>query len=192
MAKYDVSYSCGHEGTVTLFGPTAERDRKIEWMASQGRCPECYKAHISEQREQSSKEAAEKAKILGLPQLTGSEKQIAWAESIRMSSIEKFTRDVVGPDGTLSDMLQKLQSLQDAGTDTEKRGAEFALNLVREPNAKWWIDHRRDYTPGLLAIHRPNLEFPDLGLMVRSHLNLIELSHEKQKAEPEAQLPATN
>lgn len=44
MAKYDITYSCGHTGTVQLYGPGKERDRKIEWYETQADCPDCYKA----------------------------------------------------------------------------------------------------------------------------------------------------
>lgn len=42
--KYSVKFSCGHEATVQLFGPTKERNRKIEWFEEQGLCPACYAA----------------------------------------------------------------------------------------------------------------------------------------------------
>jgi hypothetical protein len=42
MAKYEVTYACGHIGTVNLFGETAERDRKVEWLKKQD-CWECQK-----------------------------------------------------------------------------------------------------------------------------------------------------
>lgn len=48
MAKYDVTYSCGHEGTVELFGKEKDRQRKIEWYESTGLCPECYKKEMRE------------------------------------------------------------------------------------------------------------------------------------------------
>ena len=44
MAKYDVRFSCGHEGTVELFGKGKDRDIKIRWYESSGICPDCYKA----------------------------------------------------------------------------------------------------------------------------------------------------
>lgn len=44
MAKYEAKFSCGHTAEVTLFGPYAERDRKLAWYAESGLCPECYKA----------------------------------------------------------------------------------------------------------------------------------------------------
>lgn len=43
MAKYDITYSCGHKGEITLFGKTSERERKIAWYESTGLCPDCKK-----------------------------------------------------------------------------------------------------------------------------------------------------
>nr|DAL08165.1 MAG TPA: pepsin inhibitor [Caudoviricetes sp.] len=42
--KYDITYSCGHDGTVDLWGKGAERERKISFFERCGLCPECYKA----------------------------------------------------------------------------------------------------------------------------------------------------
>jgi len=44
MAKYGVTYSCGHTGTVQLFGKHTERERKLAWYAAEAKCPECYKS----------------------------------------------------------------------------------------------------------------------------------------------------
>lgn len=41
--KYTITYSCGHEGTIELFGKGSERQRKIDYMERCGLCPECYK-----------------------------------------------------------------------------------------------------------------------------------------------------
>lgn len=41
MAKYDVTYACGHTGVVSLFGPNKDRERKLEWLAGQ-LCPACW------------------------------------------------------------------------------------------------------------------------------------------------------
>lgn len=30
--KYDITYSCGHEGTVDLWGKVSERERKINFF----------------------------------------------------------------------------------------------------------------------------------------------------------------
>lgn len=41
MAKYNVTYKCNHEGIVELFGKSADRERKLEWLETT-LCPECY------------------------------------------------------------------------------------------------------------------------------------------------------
>ena len=49
--KYDVIYSCGHEGTVELFGKGSERERKLYWYEHEAVCPECYKKQLREKEE---------------------------------------------------------------------------------------------------------------------------------------------
>lgn len=52
MAKYDVTYSCGHAGVVELFGKEKDRQNKIQWYESDGLCPECYKKKMLERQSQ--------------------------------------------------------------------------------------------------------------------------------------------
>jgi len=49
MAKYNITYSCGHEGTVQLFGKSEERERKIKYYEEFGLCTECYKKQKQEE-----------------------------------------------------------------------------------------------------------------------------------------------
>lgn len=79
--KYEVKMSCGHTETIQLFGKCADRERKIEWLERYGLCEECKK-------EQAAKEI-KKAEEAGLPELEGSEKQIAWAAKIRNGFMPK-------------------------------------------------------------------------------------------------------
>jgi len=44
MAKYEVTYACGHKGEVNLFGSHRSRESKIAWYADCCLCPECYAA----------------------------------------------------------------------------------------------------------------------------------------------------
>jgi len=44
MAKNEVTFACGHTETVTLFGPKDERQKRIEWLAQNGTCTQCWKA----------------------------------------------------------------------------------------------------------------------------------------------------
>lgn len=89
MAKYDVTYSCGHEGVVNIIGPVKDREWKREREESK-MCPDCWRSYIEEERERKNREAAEKAAEMELPELTGSPKQIAWANTLRQQFIDLF------------------------------------------------------------------------------------------------------
>ena len=77
--KYDITYSCGHAGTVELYGKTSERESKIRWYETTAVCPECYKKQ--------QEAAAETTTKYELPGLEGSEKQVAWAKKLMESAI---------------------------------------------------------------------------------------------------------
>jgi hypothetical protein len=42
MAKYNVTFSCGHTESKELFGSERERRAKIEYWEKSGKCTECY------------------------------------------------------------------------------------------------------------------------------------------------------
>ena len=85
MAKYQITHCCGHTRTVNLYGKTSDRNRTIEWLESQP-CPDC-------KREEENAEAAKKAEAAGRPTLTGSEKQIAWANTLREEVISEISAE---------------------------------------------------------------------------------------------------
>jgi hypothetical protein len=47
MAQYNVKYSCGHDGTVSLFGKHSEREKTLKWLGTQD-CPECQRKETDE------------------------------------------------------------------------------------------------------------------------------------------------
>lgn len=51
MAKYQIDFSCGHTEQRELYGPTKERQRKIEYFERSGDCTECYKARMRAQKD---------------------------------------------------------------------------------------------------------------------------------------------
>ena len=114
MAKYEVVFACGHTETKDLYGKSADRERKIEWMGKYGLCSECYKKKTQEQQDD------RKAKN-NLPDLTGSEKQVAWAEKIR--------------DGIILDWENIEQQI-------EPRDEKFINWLKNQIEARFWIDNR--------------------------------------------------
>ena len=92
--KYYVTFSCGHEGEVNLYGKAAERDRRIAWYEKEGICPDCYRKMKEEERRKADEELAAYADKIeteyNLPELEGTEKQIAWARKIRAGVIRAW------------------------------------------------------------------------------------------------------
>lgn len=121
MAWWTIEHSCGHTQRVQLYGPGKDRERKAEWM-ERGVCPDCYRAQKELEKKQESERAATVGAEIGFISLAGSEKQIAWAITIRQKVYESLCKrfnPVPGFGYTL---------------------AVEAMNL--ETSAKWWIDNR--------------------------------------------------
>lgn len=85
--KYDITYSCGHTATIQLYGSTADRERKIAWMEREGLCPDCYR---EQQQEMNARKAKEALGDIILPELTGTEKQIEYANDKRNEYVLDF------------------------------------------------------------------------------------------------------
>lgn len=115
----EILYSCGHVGTDLSAGKA-----RIEWLEQQGLCPECYKAQQREQTEEVNE---------GLPELQGSEKQIAWAKSIR-GKFYKVSLDYLA---TLE--YHKRHSPEKCAAEREK----MMQIICQKTEAKWWIENRR-------------------------------------------------
>lgn len=130
MAKYTVTYSCGHTAQVELYGPGKERERKMQWMRESAVCPECYGAQ---------KQAETCESNAGLVNLTGSDKQIAWAMDIR----GKYMREMEG-------QAARLTAGDAAKTQTAMDNMRAVVNMVTE--AKWWIDNQYNLTNALRQV----------------------------------------
>ncbi len=127
MAKYDVTHSCGHAAEHQLYGKLAQREYRMERLAEET-CPDCQAA----ERDRANQQAARDNADAGLPSLTGSDKQIKWAESIR--------QDILADTATLRDRI-----VSGAPDDAERDRALSALRSVTDQtSAAWWIDNR-DY-----------------------------------------------
>ena len=125
MAKYEVRFKCGHTETKQLFGPTKDRYKKIEWWQENCVCSECYKKQQLEKAEKYEKEN-------NLIELTGSEKQIKWAKSIRKDTLE-YIQSMFKSQYMFRDD-EYIKYIQPAVVDFWNEKTE----------AKWWIDHRDD------------------------------------------------
>jgi len=109
-----IIHACGHEQAHHLTGFDSQQERKAKWLKTTT-CRDCF---IAEKRaEEAAAAALSSAAIshLDLPHLTGSDRQISWASTIR-------TKRLAG--------LTNLYSDGDCYT------------CLRVTDAKWWIDHR--------------------------------------------------
>ena len=128
MASYTVIRSCGHEEVVYLFGNTKERERRLEHSEPFKLCRSCAEKELIAQRERENQEAAEAAKQMQLPPLTGSTKQVPWSETLRqkmLADIDKINHKYLKADNRNNPKLL------------------LAIDFIRsKTEARWWIDHR--------------------------------------------------
>lgn len=130
LMKYIVNHTCGHTTEIDLVGKTTERERRLAWLATQP-CMDCKRA-AEAAKAQATAEAA------GLPALTGSDKQIAWAETIRAKAL-----------AAIDEITAK------CGESAKVPEALAIVDWVRgQSESRWWIDHRDDGAVYLLRAAR--------------------------------------
>jgi len=130
MAQYQVTHTCGHSETVQLYGPSKERERRLTWLRSQS-CLDCKRAS----HEGEARESRILSQMEGLPRLDGTDRQIAWAETIRR---DKLTETAA----MLAQLRADPQAQEEPSQMLAIDAAERALRAQR--SASWWIDHRTD------------------------------------------------
>ena len=122
--KYDVTYTCGHVATIQLYGKTAERESRIKYLEGNCVCPECYKAQKDAERKAENEKSAEAAKDRGMQELSGSPKQVAWANTIREKVMAYIDKTMDLEDERVKNLIQYINT----SADTK--------------SASWWIDRR--------------------------------------------------
>ena len=123
MAKYEVTYSCGHSAEVELYGSKAERERKIEWFAQSGSCPDCFRAQKQDKTQTEAASLEELCKGISFSELSGTPEQIASANEIR--------RQVVGYFAAIK---------KAAGKPFDPASLQDVFNQYTD--AVYWIEHR--------------------------------------------------
>jgi len=137
MAKYSAKFSCGHTETVELYGPEKDRSRKLAWMAGKV-CSACYKADQSARAAEAVDAAGE------LPALKGSDKQIAWATTIRAG----IAADLGAQRAAIAAIAPKVAGNAEAEAGIAAAYAAMDAALA-QTSAAWWIDNR---TTGRVAV----------------------------------------
>lgn len=126
MAHFEGTYSCGHEGEVSIPGIRKTGEYRAKMIFS-GLCPDCQAAAdeklVSELKEKYSSPDSD------LPMLEGSVKQIVWAESLRASRMDQVDY-----------LVKEIKNFYD------DEGIKLALLAIQKifqiSSSRWWIDHR--------------------------------------------------
>lgn len=180
MAKYQVEHQCGHGQTHDLIGRHKDRERKIEWLETT-LCSDCFRAQIEVEREENAFKAAQEAREIGLPDLSGSEKQISWAQQLRAGFLAPFEaifeeksyyslpaielkREFRGHD-ELSRAVQSAAEKTNPDREPEAAGAQLceAIQAVvfafaaTKTSAHWWIDNRYNLSAEFVKARRSEI-----------------------------------
>ena len=126
MATETLKRSCGHETEVQLSGPTRNRERMRARLATMP-CRECECAAVEEA-----------AVAQGLPELAGTPKQIARAQTIRHEILARVT-------------CERENAAQERDAQMLKEFDACAAKLRGQRKAWWWIDRRDAPVSHLLA-----------------------------------------
>lgn len=110
---------------------TTEAEKYEAWAAENvTMCPECYRKQMQADKDANNAAAVSDALSINMPELCGTDKQIAWAMSIRSSK--------------LANIINSAQI-----RDTDRAMLQSAVASNDALNASWWIDHRNDMTVNL-------------------------------------------
>lgn len=142
MAWYDITYACGHTGSVQLYGAGKDRDYRKRMMEGDF-CPEC----AARRRAERAAAAGAEAEKRGFAPLRGSEKQIAWAELIRErfvefaeSKLEEEVADIAKDISRHPEKEKEMLAIKDSGLEIFHVG--FTHITTKIFSASWWIDNR--------------------------------------------------
>jgi len=144
MSWYYGTFSCGHEGRVNIIGPTKDRQWRADRKFS-GSCPDCYEKMRQEEMDARNREAEEKSKEMELPALEGSEKQVAWANTLRLNFIDYYEEKMSHP---LPDSIERQKTPYGFLTAAEIKAIiieSVEYGMQQHTDARFWIDNRDEW-----------------------------------------------
>jgi len=135
-----------------LYGFASQQDRKARWLATT-KCRACFVADKQEKQAQAAARDGAAIAHLDLPQLVGSDRQIAWATTIRASRLTSLIADLV----------------------IVATSAYQACLAVTD--AKWWIDHSDTAATDFLVTAKRHVDTADMciGNSLPRSANLAEV-----------------
>ena len=133
--KFYGTYSCGHDGAIQIYGPTKDREWKVKYEFDR-LCPKCRELEKQKCIDEENKNAMDASIQMGLPMLTGTERQIAWATTIRYEHIKTVRRAL--------EKYKKDKVVFVFGSVTTEQWKAIFDDLVNdETESKFWIENRK-------------------------------------------------
>jgi hypothetical protein len=133
MALEEIEYVCGHTDTIKIKYGGARRESYIEWAENNKLCSVCYKKTLKKRFEKQNIATAKANSEAGLPPLTGSEKAIAWAETIRAEKLKELLSSKINNN---EDVALEQAVMNDSIIAMRERIKSIVA-------ASWWIDQRK-------------------------------------------------
>ncbi len=109
-----IIHACGHEQAHYLSGFDSQQERKAKWLKTTT-CRDCFVAEKRAEEVAAAALSSAAVSHLALPPLTGTDRQIGWALTIR---------------------TKRLAALTNSNSDADCNAC------LRITDAKWWIDCR--------------------------------------------------
>ena len=119
-----IIHACGHEQAHYLSGFESQQERKAKWLQTTT-CRDCFVAEKRAEEVAAAALSSAAVSHLALPQLTGTDRQIGWASTIR---------------------TKRLAALTNPNSDADCNAC------LRVTDAKWWIDYRDLTDVDLMAV----------------------------------------
>lgn len=119
MPKYNIVYRCGCKESIH----TIPDEQRIAYLEA-GVCMECYKYHAREA-------ISSPDKPIDLPQLSGSEKEVSWANNLRIHKLSE---------------IEEYLAQREQDSDEYRRALMAVDEIQQKTNAKQWIMWRL-YSP---------------------------------------------
>jgi hypothetical protein len=179
MSGYVIDHSCGH----MYDHPGYADDGLREWM-SQRVCPDCRRAQLSRAAAATNEQA-------GLPPLTGSKKQVAWAETLREKAVNSSTvknrgQVAYSDHRHLAPLAAKLgvgrEAVEARRVAIEEAAQQAIDTLLSHTEARWWIDNRHsDVTRPILEARYAEIQRQHADVLAHLEMLRLELNESLRK-----------
>jgi len=162
MNWYNGTYTCGHQGKIKLDDQLVFNEFYVEKIFMK-KCYDCRNAEFENYKQKKNDYSMEISNEMGLPALIGSEKQVAWATTLRVDFIKQLEDEEkelllyknIMSTGTYKNQPRMVSKIAFA----EKLINELKVSITSETEAKTFIEMRDKLGIGIVngILHKNNL-----------------------------------